>query len=241
MVKLGQGILLEKLNKMYIHFFKRALDILFAILALLFLFLVYLVLIILVRIKLGGPVLFKQVRPGKNGKLFKLYKFRSMTNKTDENGNLLPDEQRLTKFGKKLRSSSLDELPEIINILKGDMSFIGPRPQLVKDYVFFDEEVMKRQSVRPGLSGLAQVNGRNNISWEKKFEYDLQYVKKVTFLKDLGIFFKTIGKVFKRSDIDKDGFATDEDYGDYLLRTNKINDDYYNQRVSYSKELVDKF
>ena len=226
---------------MYKHFFKRALDILFAIVALLFLFLVYLVLIILVRIKLGGPVLFKQIRPGKNGKLFKLYKFRSMTNKTDENGNLLPDEQRLTKFGKKLRSSSLDELPEILNILKGDMSFIGPRPQLVKDYVFFDEEVMKRQSVRPGLSGLAQVNGRNNISWEKKFEYDLQYVKQVTFLKDCAIFFKTIGKVFKRSDIDKDGFATDEDYGDYLLRTNKINADYYNQRVSYSKELVDKF
>lgn len=226
---------------MYKHFFKRALDILFAILALLFLSLVYLILIILVRIKLGGPVLFKQIRPGKNGKLFKLYKFRSMTNKTDENGNLLPDEQRLTKFGKNLRSSSLDELPEIINILKGDMSFIGPRPQLVKDYVFFDEEAMKRQSVRPGLSGLAQVNGRNNISWEKKFEYDLQYVKKVTFLKDCAIFFKTIGKVFKRSDIDKDGFATDEDYGDYLLRTNKINADYYNQRVSYSKELVDKF
>lgn len=226
---------------MYKHFFKRALDILFAILALLFLSLVYLILIILVRIKLGGPVLFKQIRPGKNGKLFKLYKFRSMTNKTDENGNLLPDEERLTNFGKKLRASSLDELPEIINILKGDMSFIGPRPQLVKDYVFFDEEAMKRQLVRPGLSGLAQVNGRNNISWEKKFEYDLQYVKKVTFLKDCAIFFKTIGKVFKRSDIDKDGFATDEDYGDYLLRTNKINADYYNQRVSYSKELVDKF
>ena len=226
---------------MYRHFFKRALDILFAILALLFLCLIYLILIILVRIKLGGPVLFKQVRPGKNGKLFKLYKFRSMSNKTDENGNLLPDEERLTNFGKKLRASSLDELPEIINILKGNMSFIGPRPQLVKDYVFFDEEVMKRQSVRPGLSGLAQVNGRNNISWEKKFEYDLQYVKKVTFLKDLAIFFKTIGKVFKRSDIDKDGFATDEDFGDYLLRTNKIKADYYNQRVLYAKELVDKF
>lgn len=226
---------------MYRHFFKRALDILFAILALLFLCLVYLILIILVRVKLGGPVIFKQVRPGRSGKLFKLYKFRSMSNKTDENGNLLPDEERLTNFGKKLRASSLDELPEIINILKGDMSFIGPRPQLVKDYVFFDEEVMKRQSVRPGLSGLAQVNGRNNISWEKKFEYDLEYVNKVTFLKDCGIFFKTIGKVFKRSDIDKDGFATDEDFGDYLLRTNKIKADYYNQRVLYAKELVDKF
>lgn len=226
---------------MYRHFFKRALDILFAIIALLFLFLVYLVLIILVRIKLGGPVLFKQIRPGKNGKLFKLYKFRSMSNKTDENGNLLPDEERLTNFGKKLRASSLDELPEIINILKGDMSFIGPRPQLVKDYVFFDEEVMKRQSVRPGLSGLAQVNGRNNISWEKKFEYDLQYVNKITFLKDLAIFFKTIGKVFKRSDIDKEGFATDEDYGDYLLRTNKISQDEYNLLVSKSKNMVEKY
>ncbi len=226
---------------MYRYFFKRTLDILFAILALLFLCLLYLVLIILVRIKLGGPVIFKQVRPGKDGKLFKLYKFRSMTNKKDENGNLLPDEQRLTKFGKKLRASSLDELPEIINILKGDMSFIGPRPQLVKDYAFFDEEIMKRQSVRPGLSGLAQVNGRNNISWEKKFEYDLKYIEKVTFLKDSAIFFKTIGKVFKRSDIDKDGFATDEDYGDYLLRTNRINADYYNQRVSEAKKIVDSF
>ena len=226
---------------MYRHFFKRALDILFAVLALLFLCLVYLVLVILVKAKLGGPVIFKQVRPGKNGKLFKLYKFRSMTNKTDENGNLLPDEQRLTKFGKKLRSSSLDELPEIINILKGDMSFIGPRPQLVKDYVFFDDETMKRQSVRPGLSGLAQVNGRNNISWEKKFEYDLQYVKKVTFLKDSAIFFKTIGKVFKRSDIDKDGFATDEDYGDYLLRTNKISQKDYYLLVNKSKEMIEQY
>ena len=226
---------------MYRHFFKRALDILFAILALLFLCLVYLILIILVRVKLGSPVIFKQVRPGRSGKLFKLYKFRSMTNKTDENGDLLPDEERLTNFGKKLRASSLDELPEIINILKGDMSFIGPRPQLVKDYVFFDEEVMKRQSVRPGLSGLAQVNGRNNISWEKKFEYDLQYVKKVTFLKDCGIFFKTIGKVFKRSDIDKEGFATDEDYGDYLLRTKKISQDAYDLLVSKSKNMVENY
>ncbi len=226
---------------MYTHFFKRTLDILFAILALLFLCLLYLVLIILIKVKLGGPVIFKQVRPGKDGRLFKLYKFRSMTNKKDENGYLLPDEQRLTKFGKKLRASSLDELPEIINILKGDMSFIGPRPQLVKDYVFFDEKTMKRQSVRPGLSGLAQVNGRNNISWEKKFEYDLKYVEKVTFFKDLAIFFKTIGKVFKRSDIDKDGFATDEDYGDYLLRTSKISQKEYCLLVEKSNELITNY
>lgn len=193
---------------------------------------------ILVKIKLGGPIIFKQVRPGKNGKLFVLYKFRSMNNKKDDSGNLLPDEKRLTSFGKKLRSTSLDELPEIINILKGDMSFIGPRPQLVKDYVFFDEVVMNRQSIRPGLTGLAQVNGRNNISWEKKFEFDLEYVKKISFIKDTAIFFKTIGKVFKRSDIDKDGFATDEDYGDYLLRVNKISSSYYKEQIEKANQLV---
>ena len=225
---------------MYIHFFKRFFDIFGSLFVLLFLWPLYVVLAILVRAKLGGPVIFKQVRPGLNGKLFTLYKFRSMSNKKDENGNLLPDEDRLTSFGKKLRSSSLDELPEIFNILKGNMSFIGPRPLLVKDYVFFNEEVMKRQSVRPGMSGLAQVNGRNNITWEKKFEYDLEYAKKITFVKDLKIFFKTIGKVFKRSDIDKEGFATDEDYGDYLLRTNKIKADYYNQQVNHAKELLGK-
>lgn len=193
---------------------------------------------ILVKIKLGGPIIFKQVRPGKNGKLFVLYKFRSMNNKKDDSGNLLPDEKRLTNFGKKLRSTSLDELPEIINILKGDMSFIGPRPQLVKDYVFFDEVVMNRQSIRPGLTGLAQVNGRNNISWEKKFEFDLEYVKKISFIKDAAIFFKTIGKVFKRSDIDKDGFATDEDYGDYLLRVNKISSSYYKEQIERANQLA---
>lgn len=202
---------------------------------------VYVVLTILVRVKLGAPVIFKQIRPGKNGKLFTLYKFRSMNDKKDESGNLLPDEERLTKFGKSLRATSLDELPELFNILKGEMSFIGPRPLLVKDYVFFDDEVMKRQSVRPGLSGLAQVNGRNNITWEKKFEYDLEYVNKITFFKDLKILFKTIGKVFKKSDIDKDGFATDEDYGDYLLRTNKINADYYNQQINESNRLKEEY
>lgn len=226
---------------MYKHFFKRFFDIFFVILFFLLIWPVYVVLTILVRVKLGAPVIFKQIRPGKNGKLFTLYKFRSMNDKKDESGNLLPDEERLTKFGKSLRATSLDELPELFNILKGEMSFIGPRPLLVKDYVFFDDEVMKRQSVRPGLSGLAQVNGRNNITWEKKFEYDLEYVNKITFFKDLKILFKTIGKVFKKSDIDKDGFATDEDYGDYLLRTNKINADYYNQQINESNRLKEEY
>ena len=216
---------------MYRNFFKRIIDFIGALLAILLLSFLFIVLTIIVRIKLGEPVIFKQQRPGKNGRIFTLYKFRSMSNKKDENGNLLPDEQRLTKFGKRLRATSLDELPELFNILKGDMAFIGPRPLLIKDYVFFDEEVMKRQSVRPGLSGLAQTNGRNNISWEKKFEYDLEYVKKITFWKDTKIFFRSIFKAVKKDDIDKEGFATDEDYGDYLLRSGKINANYYNHQI----------
>lgn len=225
---------------MYRNFFKRIIDFVGSLLAILLLSLLIIILAIIVRIKLGGPVIFKQQRPGKNGKIFTLYKFRSMSNKKDENGNLLPDEQRLTKFGKNLRATSLDELPELFNILKGDMAFIGPRPLLIKDYVFFDEEVMKRQSVRPGLSGLAQINGRNNISWEKKFEYDLEYVKKITFWKDTKIFFRSIFKAAKKDDVYKEGFATDEDYGDYLLRTSKINADYYNQQIEYSRSLIIK-
>lgn len=225
---------------MYRLFVKRFLDILGSLLAMTLLFLVFIVVAILVRIKLGSPVIFKQVRPGRNGKLFTLYKFRSMSDAKDEKGKLLSDEIRLTKFGKFLRKTSLDELPEIFNILKGNMSFIGPRPFLVKDFVFFDEETMKRQNARPGLSGLAQVNGRNSISWEKKFEYDLEYVKKITFWKDCKIFFKSIWKAIKHNDIDREGFATDEDYGDYLLRINKISKDYYDQKVEQSIELIKK-
>lgn len=202
----------------------------------LFLWPLYIVLMILVKTKLGSPIYFKQPRPGKNGKVFTLYKFRSMTDERDENGNLLPDEVRLTKFGKWLRNTSLDEIPEAINILKGDMSVLGPRPLLVKDYVFFDEKTLKRQSVRPGLSGLAQVNGRNNISWEDKFKYDLQYIKKISLWKDIGLVFKTIGKAFvKQENVDREGFATDEDYGDYLLRTNKITQAEYDAGIERAK------
>ena len=167
---------------------------------------------ILVRIKLGSPVIFKQERPGKNEKIFTLYKFRTMTNKKDENGNLLPDEKRLTKFGKILRSTSLDELPELFNILKGDMAIVGPRP-LLKEYLpLYDEEQKHRHDVRPGLTGLAQISGRNSISWEEKFEEDIKYVKKITFINDVKIVLKTIVKVFKREGISQEGNVTIEKF-----------------------------
>lgn len=233
------AVLLILMTLFYYPVFKRVCDIICALAVFLFLWPLYLVVALLVKCKLGSPIYFKQVRPGKDGKLFTMYKFRSMSNKKDENGNLLPDGERLTKFGKWLRNSSLDEMPEAINILKGDMSVIGPRPLLVKDYVFFDEKTMKRQSVRPGLTGLAQVNGRNNISWEDKFEYDLEYCKKISFWKDLVLVFETIFKAFaKKENINREGFATDEDYGDYLLRTNKISSEYYDSKIKSAKSAI---
>jgi Sugar transferases involved in lipopolysaccharide synthesis len=156
---------------------------------------------ILVRINLGSPIIFKQKRPGKNEKIFTLYKFRTMTDKRDIDGNLLPDEYRLTKFGKFLRSTSLDELPELINIIKGDMAIVGPRPLLVEYLPYYTEEEKHRHDVRPGLTGLAQVNGRNAISWEEKLKYDTEYIKKISFYSDLKIIFKTIKKTIKREDI----------------------------------------
>lgn len=197
----------------YERFFKRPLDILCGIIAIVLFGWLYIIVAILVRIKLGSPVLFTQDRPGKDGKIFKLYKFRTMTDKRDENGELLPDEVRLTKFGKALRASSLDELPEVFNIIKGDMSLIGPRPLLVQYLPLYSEEQMHRHDVRPGLSGYAQVNGRNSISWTKKFEYDVEYVNKITFLGDLKIIFQTIGKAFiKQEGISQEGFDTVEDF-----------------------------
>ena len=171
---------------------KRLLDIIFSLMILLIIWPVLIILWILVRVKLGSPAIFKQERPGYHEKIFNLYKFRSMTNEKDENGNLLPDEKRLTKFGKILRSTSLDELPELINILKGDMSFVGPRPLLVQYLPLYNEQQKHRHDVRPGLTGLAQVNGRNAISWEEKFKYDTEYVHSISFLTDLKIVFKTI-------------------------------------------------
>ena len=236
------ALVLLTMSIFYNPFFKRICDITCGLAVFVFLWPLYLVLAILVRTKLGKPILFRQVRPGKDGQLFTLYKFRSMTDEKDENGNLLPDEVRLTKFGNWLRKTSLDEVPEAINILKGDMSVVGPRPFLVKDMVFFDEETMKRQKVKPGLTGLAQVNGRNGISWEDKFKYDLQYCEHITFWGDVGLVLKTISKAFaKKENINREGFATDEDYGDYLLRTNKIGEQIYNENMQKSKELISNY
>ncbi|MBO5408676.1 MAG: sugar transferase [Clostridia bacterium] len=198
---------------MYRKFGKRLLDIICSLLALVVFSWLYLIVAALVAIFLGRPVFFTQERPGKNEKIFKLYKFRTMTDKRDENGDLLPDEIRLTKFGKFLRATSLDELPEAINILKGDMSIIGPRPLLVQYLPLYNEEQKHRHDVRPGLSGLAQVNGRNAITWEEKFKLDVQYVENITFWGDVRIIFQTVWKAFaKQEGIHQDGAATMEPF-----------------------------
>lgn len=186
---------------MYRKFFKRFLDIIISLIFILCFWWLYIVIAILVRVKLGSPVLFKQDRPGLNEKIFKMYKFRTMTDEKDKDGNLLPDAERLTKFGKFLRSTSLDEIPEFFNILKGDMSLIGPRPLLVEYLNYYTNNEKKRHNVRPGISGWAQVNGRNSLSWEEKFRFDIEYVENLNFLFDLKIIFLTIKKVLKREDI----------------------------------------
>ena len=186
---------------LYEKYIKRPLDVFLATLAIIILSPVLLVTAILVRFKLGSPVLFTQERPGLDGKIFKLYKFRSMTDKKDRDGKLLPDDERLTSFGRTLRSTSFDELPELFNIVKGDMAIIGPRPLLVEYLPYYTEEEQHRHDVRPGLSGLAQVHGRNVISWEEKFAWDLKYVKKITFWGDVTIVLQTVVKTLKRSDI----------------------------------------
>ncbi len=185
----------------YEHYFKRILDLVIAALSILVLLPVIASIAVLVKIKIGSPVLFYQDRPGKDGKIFKLCKFRTMTNNRDDEGNLLPDAQRMTKFGTMLRSTSLDELPELFNILKGDMSIIGPRPLLVQYLPYYTKEERRRHEVRPGLSGYAQINGRNYLKWDKRLALDVEYVKKITFIGDLKIVLKTIEKVIKKEDI----------------------------------------
>lgn len=197
---------------MYKKYIKRLLDILLSFLAIIVLLPIYIIVAILVRIKLGSPVLFTQERPGLHEKIFKMYKFRTMTSETDEEGNLLPDEVRLTSSGKLLRSTSLDELPELFNILKGDMSIVGPRPLLVKYLPLYNEEQKHRHDVRPGLTGLAQVNGRNTITWEDKFKYDVEYTKNISFYNDVNIIIKTVLKVIQRDGISSNTNATMEEF-----------------------------
>ncbi len=195
---------------LYRRFIKRFLDIVLSLTAIICLSPVLLITALLVRCKLGSPVIFRQQRPGLNGKIFGLCKFRSMTDERDADGNLLPDEVRLTSFGKKLRATSLDELPELFNILKGEMSIVGPRPLLVQYLPLYNEEQRHRHDVLPGLTGLAQVNGRNAITWEKKFEYDVEYVRNLSFLMDVKIILMTVGKVFHREGISSETSATME-------------------------------
>lgn len=206
----------------YEKYIKRPQDFCCALIAIIILSPIMIIMAILVRINLGTPVIFKQERPGLNGKIFKLYKFRTMTDKTDKNGDLLPDEKRLTKFGRKLRSTSLDELPELINILKGDMSVVGPRPLLVQYLPLYNKQQARRHEVRPGFTGYAQVNGRNAITWEEKFDKDIYYVDHITFVGDWKIIFKTVRTVLKREGISSQSSVTME----YFTGTGKTENNY---------------
>lgn len=224
---------------MYKYFLKRLFDILLSGLALILLSPVFLVLAIIIKIKLGSPIVFTQYRLGKNKKVFKFYKFRSMLNKNDKDGNPLPDKDRMTKFGMALRATSLDELPQLWNIFKGDMSFVGPRPRMIEECVFLDENQHERFKVRPGVTGWAQVNGRNNITFDKVVEFDKEYVRsKNTFWFDIKILFKTVVKVFKKEDVNKQGTVSNEFYGDYLLRTEQISKSTYDDGIARAKEII---
>ncbi len=235
--------MLTRKRGIYERYIKRLFDIICSLLAITVFSLLYLIIAIIVRIKMGSPVLFKQPRPGmidpKTGreKIFNMCKFRTMTNERDEQGNLLPDEQRLPVFGKMLRATSLDELPEAFNILKGDMSLIGPRPQLVRDLVFMDDRTRMRHTAKPGLSGLAQVNGRNAVTWEEKFEWDLKYIEKISFIYDLKIIGLTVKKVFGHGE-SADELDVTDDYGDWLLKTGKVTKAEYDQLLLSVKEIL---
>jgi lipopolysaccharide/colanic/teichoic acid biosynthesis glycosyltransferase len=229
---------------MYAKCFKRVIDFTLSVIALIVLSPVLLVLIIVGAIAMKGNPFFFQPRPGKKGKdgkekILKLIKLRTMSNAKDKDGNLLPDDQRLGKYGAWLRSTSLDELPELINIALGTLSICGPRPFLVRDVVFMSDEQRRRHDVRPGLTGLAQVNGRNNITWEQKIEFDLEYIDKgITFIGDVKIILQTVGKVLKRSDTVREGTVSDMDFGDWLLQEGKINKNEYDEKQKEAKELL---
>ena len=230
---------------MYAKFWKRFFDFTLSLLALIVLSPLLIILTVIGAIAMRGNPFFTQARPGKidkktgKEKIFRLIKFRTMSNKKDENGNLLPDEARLNSYGRFLRSTSLDELPELVNIIFGSAGVVGPRPFLVRDCVFLTDEQRRRHTVRPGLTGLAQVNGRNNITWEQKFEYDLQYIDQgITFKDDLVIILKTIAKVIKRSDVVREGTVSDMDYGDWLMMEGKVDQATYDEKQEEARQLL---
>lgn len=229
---------------MYAKFWKRFFDFTLSLLALIVLSPLLLILTIIGAIAMRGNPFFTQLRPGKKGKdgkerIFRLIKFRTMNNKRDKDGNLLPDAERLNGYGRFLRKTSLDELGELINILCGDMAIVGPRPQLVRDMVFMTDEQRRRHDVRPGLTGLAQVNGRNNITWEQKFAYDLEYIDGgITFIGDVKIIIRTVGKVLGRSDTVREGTASDIDFGDWLVKEGKVAEAEYQEKQAEARELT---
>lgn len=229
---------------MYADVFKRVIDFCLSLLALIVLSPFFLILVLAGTIAMRGNPFFVQPRPGRKGTdgkeiIFYLIKFRTMDNKTDAQGRMLPDEKRLNAYGRFLRTTSADELPSLVNILIGDMAIVGPRPQLVRDMVFMTEEQRRRHTVRPGLTGLAQVNGRNNISWEEKFEYDLMYIDRgITLRGDACIILKTVGKVLSRRDIVRDGTASDMDYGDWLVSEGKLDHTEYAEGQKKAKDLL---
>lgn len=229
---------------MYANFFKRLFDFTLSLIALVVLSPILLILIVVGVVAMRGNPFFVQARPGKKGKdgkekIFNLIKFRTMDNRKDKDGNLLPDDVRLNKYGRVLRSTSLDELPELLNILKGDMSIVGPRPQLVRDMIFMTDKQRHRHDVRPGLTGLAQVNGRNSITWKQKFEYDLEYIDNgITLVNDLKIILQTVGKVLKRSDTVREGTASDIDFGDWLMQEGKVDQEEYEKKQNDAKRLM---
>ena len=230
---------MQKKTNLYQKYFKRIFDLILSLIAIIVFSPILVIIVILVKVKLGSPVFFKQPRPGKSEKIFTMYKFRTMTDEKDLDGNLLPDDVRITKFGKILRSTSLDELPGLFNIINGSMSIVGPRPKLVRDMFFMSDEQRKRHTVLPGLTGYAQVNGRNNINWEERLELDLRYIENISFANDIRIILQTVVKVFKKEDISTEGMETSEDLGDYLLRSNRICEQIYFENIEKSEKLLE--
>lgn len=230
--------------KIYENYLKRVMDFILSLIAIIIFSPLLVILSLIGLVAMKGNPFFCQPRPGKidkktgNEKIFKLIKFRTMSNEKDKDGNLLPDNVRLNSYGKFLRSTSLDELPSLINILNGDLSIVGPRPQLVRDMVFMNPVQRERHSVRPGLTGLAQVNGRNNITWEQKFEYDLIYIKDISFINDIKIILQTIGKVLKRSDVVREGTVSDMDFGDWLLQKNEVTYEEYSKKQKEARNIL---